>query len=339
MWTFIEPVKLVRYLLVWRVNSSLVRLPRCLSAELSLVLGSLIADRLPTPQARLWHKALSPWDEYGGLALIGSKKPPTIPQVSWPLEAVLFTYPGKSIYGQGEPILWELKLLGESADHGLFLELLLPAIEDAGSRGVSAANGRVDSTLRRQNCLWGHFDLPAVYVARGRRWEPLVQDGRLDLSYRATPTQWAEGLSFDLPSRGAHDTLTWLTPFDLEDDEKPARGRPRQTEQAPTLQQLLAALVARMSHLLPGKHHTPDDVWSLLSAEEQAALQKVMKQAALIPVHHTSLKPPPNGFPGRRLGRQTFASIPTPLIPYLELASIVHIGRQTHLGCGTFVVM
>ena len=334
MWPFIKPIKLIRYLFVWRVNGSLVRLPRCLSTELSLLLGTVIANRLPTRQARPWRKALAPWDEYGGISLVGRKDPRTVPEASWPIEAVLFVYPGKLTYGRGELILWELKLVGESADHGLFLEVILPAMEEAG--GVS------DLRWRHQNVLWGRFDIHAVYVARGPQWEPVVSGGRLDLNYRATPVQWAEGLAFDLRSDRVFDRLTWLTPFDLASDAS-GSGRPQNkrkiaSHQAPTLQGVLESLIARMSQLLPGKYHTPDDVWDILSAEEQASLRTVMEQASRIPIHRTNLEPAPRCWPGRWIGTQIFASIPHPIIPYLELASILHIGKQTHFGCGTFLI-
>ena len=366
MWNFIKPVKLIRYLLVWRVNSSLVRLPRCLSTELSLVLGTIIANRLPTHQAHLWRKALAPWDEYGGISVIGKKKPRTVPEVSWPIEAVLFVYPGKLTYGQGELILWELKLMGESADHGLFLEVILPALEEVGS--VS------DPQWRRRNSLWGRFDIHAVYAARGSHWEPVVSDGRLDLHYRATPVQWAEGLPFDLRPERTFDHLIWLTPFDLGRDAsasgrqhpstrlrrtqtsassaEPSSRRAAQSSrserrnkkiiaphQVPNLQVILESLLARMSLLLPGKHHTPDDVWDILSAEERTSLQAVMEQASRIPIHRdTGLQPAPKQWPGRWIGTQIFPSIPPSIIPYLDLASVLHIGKQTHFGCGTFVI-
>lgn len=340
MWPFIKPVKLIRYLMVWRVNGSLVRLPRCLSTELSLVLGTIIANRLPTRQARPWRKALAPWDKYGGVSLVGQKKLRTVPEASWPIEAVLLVYPGKLTYGQGELVLWELKLMGESADHGLFLEVILPALEEAGS--VS------DPRWQRQNRLWSRFDIHAVYVARGPRWEPVVSDGRLDMHYRATPVQWAEGLAFDSETEHAFHHLTWLTPFDLGDANANRRhpstrsGQRNEKKiaphQVPTLQSILESLIARMSLLMPGKHHTRNDVLDILSTEEQTSLQAVMEQASRILVHHTSFELSPRYWPGRWIGTQTFPSIPGPILPYLELASILHIGKQTHFGCGTFVI-
>jgi len=56
MWTSLEPIKVLRYLLVWRVNRSLVQLPPSFAADLSLVLGTIIADRLPTRKATPWRK-------------------------------------------------------------------------------------------------------------------------------------------------------------------------------------------------------------------------------------------------------------------------------------------
>ena len=334
MWPFIKPIKLIRYLFVLRVNSSLVRLPRCPSTELSLVLGTVIANRLPTREARPWRKALAPWDEHGGISLVGKKKPMTIPEASWPIEAVLFVYPGKQIYGRGELILWELKLTGESADHGLFLEVILPALEEAGT--VS------DQQLQRKNGLWGRFDIQAIYAARGPQWQPVVSDGRLNLNYRVTPVQWAEGLTLEPRSERVLDRLTWITPFDFSDADETGRRRKRRKRipphRVPTLQSMLDSLVSRMSLLLPGKYNTPDDVWAILSAEEQAELRAAIEQASHIPIHHKSLRPAPRSWPGCWIGTQTFASIPHPIIPYLELASILHIGRQTHFGCGTFAI-
>jgi len=326
MWPFISPIDLIRYLLVWRVNSSLVWLPRCLTAEISLVLGTTIAERLPTREAAPWRKALAPWDE-----VQGKRKLKTVPQVSWPVEAVLFAYPGKRSYGEGELILWELKLLGQSADHGLFLEVILPAME--------AAATTADPRWPRQSGLWGHFDITDVYAARGNRWEPLVQERKLDLRYGPTPVQWAEGLAFGSGFGRMCKRLTWLTPFDLS----PTGGRRRSDKkipagEAPTLSRLLESLIARMTIFLPGKHHTPDDVWNSLSAEERASLQAALEQAAQASVQDHDLRHAPQEWPGRWIGRQTFAAIPSSVTPYLELASILHVGNHTHYGCGTFVI-
>ena len=330
MWNFIKPIKLIRYLIVWRVTGSLVRLPRWLPSDISLVLGTTIANRLPTQQGLPWRKALAAWDEFGGPAVVGQPKqvlgfPIADP---WPVKVVLFPYPGKWTYGQDELILWELKLLGEDADHGFFLEFSLPTMEEVGSQ----------AQWRQQSTVWGRFDVHAIYVARGPRWEPIVRGGHLDLGYRATPTQWAEGLPFEWQSDRVPDTLTWRTPFDLTPGDRVYKRRSAPyKDELPTLRRLLEALQARMSDLLPGKHHAPTDILDALDADERDAFLGALEHAATIPIARTALEPG-RYIPGRWTGSVRYPVIPRPLIPYLTLASILHIGRQTHLGCGTFSI-
>jgi hypothetical protein len=334
MWPFIQPINLIRYLLVLRVNGPLVRLPRYLPAELSVILGTIISTRLPTQEIRQWRKKLAVWEAYGGLPAIRSEKFAPLPEASWPFDAIFFPYPGKMDYRAGELIFCELKLLGDYADHGLFLETILPSLEAAGFSG--------EASWSNSTALWGHFEIDSVYAARGARWEPVVKAGRLDLRYRVNPSQWAEGLTFEPQSEKNFQQLTWVTPFDLRPSSlapvKPAHSRAESGEpQPPDLRQILDALLLRMSILLPGKYRTVNDVWQSADANEQFSLLDALEQASHIGVKHHYLEPAPKGHPGQWVGRQLFdAPIPLAVLPYLELASILHIGRQTHLGCGTF---
>lgn len=316
------PLSLLRYLIVWKANSSLVALPRYFPVELSLVLGTIIANRLATQEAGPWRKTLAPLAEY--YTEISAKKQKVMkpfPATAWPIETVLLPYPSKRTFGQGELIFWELKLLGESADHGLFLELILPAMEEAGYTS--------DTQWNRPNRLWGHFEISAVYVAEGARWEPLVTDGRLDLRYRPTPIQWAEGLTFTAPERRTFRNVNWLTTFDLYENHA--------STQAPeTLHIILDALITRASRLIPGRHKSREGVMAILTPEEQASLQRALEGSTRLPLLHNDLQPAPTNWPGAWSGTQTYAPIPAVLIPYLELASILHIGKHTHFGCGTF---
>ncbi len=328
MWDFINPVSLIRYLIVWQVNSSLVQLPRYLPTELSQTLGLLIANRLPTQQARDWRKAVAAWEQSAVAAAADDRRrPPTasrpIPDVTWPLESVLFVYPGKRAYGLGETILWELKLLGDSADHGLFLEFILPAMEEAATT--------TDPRWQRPYSLWGHFDTRAIYAARGARWEPVVSDGRLNLDYRAVATQWAEGLTLGSDLTRRLQRLTWITPFDLTQPR--VSDSPQRSPKSSILHNILDALMERMTLFLPGKRRVAADAWALLNSDEQTALWLALEQT--LP-QRSLLDPAPRDWPGRWMGAQMFKTIPPRLLPYLELASILHIGRQTHLGCGTF---
>jgi len=341
MWTFLKAVNLIRYLIVLRVNRGLARLPACFAPEISLVLGAAIANRLPTREAQPWQKALRPWNDYGGPALVtAKKKPETVPDAAWPIEAVLFTYPGKRNYGEGEPIVWELKLLGDSADHGLFLEIILPALEEAGFAA--------DAPWHGPTTLWGRYNIHAVYAARGPRWEPVVVDGKLDLRYRATSAQWAEGLAFEPASaltaagEAALTRLTWLTPFDLQLASPDAPHRPNPSFEAlppnevPSLEEILEALLCRLGQLLPVKSSSLPAVWEALAADDQADLTDVLEQASHVGLSRYALDPAPKGWPGRWLGAQVFSAMPPAVIPYLQLASLLHLGRQTHFGCGAF---
>jgi len=199
-----------------------------------------------------------------------------------------------------------------------------------------------DPRWRRRNGLWGQFDIYAVYVARGARWEPIVQEGRLDLRYRVTPMQWAEGLTFDTHPERVFDRLTWLTPFDLLPPDAAPRRRSRRrgisAREVPTLQRIIHALIARLCLFVPGKRPTPDDVWHSLSDQDRSSLQTALEQAARIPIYHHDFRPAPKGWPGRWIGSQTFPFIPPTIIPYLKLASILRVGRHTHFGCGAFEI-
>ncbi len=337
MWPFINLINLNRYLIVWKVNRPLVRLPPYLPVELSLVLGSLIAERLPTQDARPWRKTMAKWEGYVRDAIEGKQKNVTVPEAGWPIEAILFAYPAKQIYGQDELILWELELVGGSADHSFFLEIILPAME--------AASVTTDPRWHRPNRLWGRFDIQAIYAARGARWEPVAQEGKLDLSYHATPAQWADGLTFGAIADRTLDQLTWLTPFDLPAPPPPLpaakSGKAQGTSKAahaPTLQELLQALAVRLSLFIPGKRRNPTEVWNVLSAQDQAALHAAIEQAAGFSLRRHKIERAPKNWPGRWIGTQTFLFIPDPLVPYLELASILHLGKQTHFGCGTFTL-
>ncbi len=343
-------VSLIRYLIVWRVNGSLVQLPQCLATEISRTLATLIAERLPTQPARPWRKTVELWgnvpvaEEVIGDGEMSAE--PVTPDTrafadttwpAWPIEAVVWTYPGKRTYGHGEPIVWELKLLGNDADHGLFLELLLPAME--------AAAITSDERWHRPRTLWGRFDIDSIYVSRGPRWEPIARAGRLDLNVRVTPAQWAEGLDDPEQVAPRGRRLTWLTPFEfpgqqaaIESEVATADGLSPAEQQAlsraPSLGIILEALMSRIATLTLGKRGQAAQVWALLTAEERVALQEACAAGLTV---KAELERAARACPGRWIGRQTFKQIAPILRPYLELAAIVHVGRHTHFGCGTFM--
>jgi len=236
--------------------------------------------------------------------------------------------------------LWELKLFGESADHGLFLEIIMPAIEEAGLSH--------DKRMAYPNCLWGKFDIFAVYAARGNQWEPFVENGQLDLNYQATPFQWSENLSYTVNPELPPDTIRWLAPYNLSDksDTNHSRKTRRLNRKhqmraipAPSLKEIIEALIFRLSNLIAGKITNFDELWKFLDQKQQTALKKAWNQASHIPIYKKNLCVPPAHWPGVAMGAQTYtAAFPEVLIPMLGLATILHIGRYTHYGLGTFTI-
>lgn len=334
MWTSLKTVRLIRYLLVWRVNTSFVRLPAPPSTAFSLVLGQIIASRLPTRQAAPWQKCLARWGADVRRAAPGDRKAQKVDlETLWPIESVLFAYPGKRNYGQGELILWELKLFEESADHGLFLEVILPAIEEAGYTS--------DPRWKGPDSLWGRFDIQAVYVARGSCWEPLVSGGRLNLHYRPSPAQWLDNLTFN-PER-TFNRLTWVSPVAFNGGPAGEASAPDAVQGAtggniPDLQTMLEALLARCALLTGGGRRKAGGILEDLTPEEQMHLKEALEQAKGVASSAESLRPVPAHWPGQWQGTQIFDAIPAASIPYLQLASILHIGRQVHFGCGTLTL-
>jgi hypothetical protein len=313
------PLNMIRYLIVCRVNRSVARLPEYPSPDASFVLSRVIADRLPTVQARPWRKKNTLWDEYDYQKEITKKKPAKVPDISWPIESAICFYPGKKSFGRNELVLWELKLIGESADHGLFLGVILPALEDAGRI-------RVLSSKKFPNSFWGAYDIHAIYYAMGSKWKPIVDEGRLNLNVIPKPEQWARGISFKPQPDNILDRLTWLTPVDPE-------------ENPPTVKSIMEALLNRLSILMGGKYTTPEEFLNELSKKDRNAFLKALDMASDVVIQKNDLSKVPSTAPGRIIGTQTFrARIPSALHPYLGFASLFHIGKYTHFGCGTFLI-
>ncbi len=332
-----KSIKLIRYLCVWRVNGSLVHLPNDLAIELARVLAELIAAHLPTRTASAWHKQLDAWHEYQkSLHNSSQQKILPIPETLWPLQAVFLPYPGKRSYGRGELIFWELKLFGSSADHAFFLEVILPAMEEAGYTS--------DRRWNHRNSLWGRFDIEAIYIAKGPRWEPLVKAGRLNLRCRTTSTQWAKNHD-DTPPQTTRTCLRWLTPVDLDYTKisksqfsaefQVTNAEDEPNDGPPSLLDVLNALTVRLNQVLSVKNLVLEDY---LTPKQEKRLHAAFTLASdILPQSHTLIGAP-NNQPGRLIGTQDFMPIPLDLLPYLDLAAILHIGTHTQFGCGTFVL-
>jgi len=338
MLSFLSRINLIRYLIVWRVNQSIAFLPRYLSLDISRVIGSIIAKRLPSSDKTAWKKALDP---LASLLEVNSGKEANnaspIPDNAWPIQAVLLVYPGKRTFGRDELIFWELKLFGDSADHGFFLEVILPAMEEASFTS--------DPRWNQKNRLWGHFDIHSVYASRGDQWEPVVSEGRLNLRYRATPFQWLENLKFSPQYRFPFRKIRWMSPFDLTNVLLQAAkfdisldGRTLFQNNAPTLTVILSGLIFRLNELLYTRSKKTGKIGDFFADEDRKQFHEILDEVEKIAINKNNIQQAPVSWPGKWIGVQRFATIPRPVIPYLELASILHIGKQTHYGCGTFMI-
>jgi len=331
-----KSIKLIRYLIVWRVNSSLARVSHEFAIELPFILAKIIANRLGTQEASTWEKTLPELElSNTNFSQKLNSKEILIPETFWPLDAVIHVHPGKSVYGKNELVFWELKLLGDAADHGLFLEIILPAMEEAGyTRELS----------HRFTQIWGRFDIHAVYVAKGIRWEPIVQNGQLDLKYHPTPKQWSEGLP--LHSDRSVRSIRWLTPFNLKGAQCEFEDlEPNETEQninnsaSPTITDILQAFVFRLDQVLIKKRKPKSSVvLNQFASEEREEFYKTVAKAQKVKVISHKLKKAVQYGPASQIGIQRFSPIPPSAIPHLQLASIIHVGHHTHFGCGTFVL-
>lgn len=325
-------LELIRYLFVLEVNSSLIWLPKLPALELSLFLGETIADRLPIVQARAWRKSLAAWkdENYGtgrhkGNGAIVHRSP-------WPIDAVILWYPAKRSYGKGEPILFELKLMGDAAEHDFFIEAILPAMEQIGMTPYGGS--------KYSNSLWGHFDIRSVYSAKGASWKPLLKNGRLDLRRKVTSTQWYKGLKCGGALFNSRKELTWLSPFLVCGFDRANIPHGKKTDVVtPSLFLILESVAERISSLLLGKYATASDFLNNLDLDERLGWKEAMDQAAHVPLSRGNIKPSSDPMPGLAKGSQIFArQIPDTVIPYLELGAIFHIGEYTHFGCGAYAM-
>lgn len=316
----LQTIPLLRYLLLLRVHKPLLVLPPYLALELAYATSVMISERLPSSQLKPWRKLVAAWEQANPVSE-DNRRARLIhnpPQSAWPLDLAWLPYRVKQTYGHGEIIPCELKLFGRSASHELFLELILPVLETAGLTP--------DRRWSRPNSFWGGFHLEAVYVAHGRQWEPVVEDGQVDFSIRPGSRQWCEGLDFTKNKHGTSQCLRWYTPY--AHTPVPSIIRKREhlcqiaRENAPGMPVLLKALFSRLGVVAP---EAPVD-W--LSELDALAMEVGNKTENVIC--------PPKNWPGTVWGEQVFSPVPDQLVHVLKLASTLHVGCYTHVGCGTF---
>ncbi|GAB4521915.1 MAG: hypothetical protein Fur0018_03010 [Anaerolineales bacterium] len=334
MQSILPSIDLLRYRVFLRVNASYVRVFPDFPMRLSYALGEVIRQQISLGRdGRRWRSALSAWDECGWPRALADKKPAQIPQwpdIRWPVETVFVVQPQKRFYGKGELFGFEIKLLGPKASHAFFLESILPGLE---------VLGYTDSpTDKNAHNLLGHFDVAQVYVARGLHWEPVVQDGKVDLHMQPDTHQWAEGWPFAFPAENIEVCgIYWETPCVL--DQTSSSHQRGKSVSHPEFTDLLAACLERMASLSPQAAGSVDILWQQLTTEEQIDLLHTVEEARRVKVgtHSIKLTQTKWGCPRGLTGEQYFSpDVPASAIPYLELGSILHIGNYAHFGYGTF---
>ncbi len=339
-----ESINLIRYFIVLRPRHKLIKLPANFTVDVSDALAATITAQLPTREAHTWQQTRELWDSRyrpaGRRAASRSAEDRlvSIPASPWPIDAVILPYLSKRFYGEGEPLAFELKLFGEAADHGFFLEYVLAMLETLSIKPP-------EDSPPQSRWLWGNYRVSEIYAARGARWIPFVEDGKLSFDAYPTPLQWREGLDWHPPAESSRQyrVLVWMTPFDL--GQKPgacSRGRNKKIARrdVPTVEGIIHALMTRVAQIMLDKRVTADDVFAMLPEEEHAQLWEALNKLQQRPhIQSARMTPPPEGCFGRWIGAQRFTtSIPEVAIPYLQLASILHVGHHTHFGCGTFIL-
>lgn len=306
------PLKLIRYLIELRMNRGLVWLFRDRERELARRWGERMAAQMPIVQARPWRKALARRGEDGSAI--------------WPVEAALRFQSAKRSFGRGEPLFVEVKLFGDAADHGFFMETMLPALERLGCEPETAAEKSV------ANPLWGHFEIRSVYSARGHGWKPLIRDGRIDLRFKVNAGQWEQGLrSTEYRSEPA-TRLAWLTPYRSGDAGKNGTEPP-----PPSLRELVEETARRLGRILHGRWTDPREFVGKMDADCARRWNRALEAASAIRQGTPRQIPVrPSGGPAF-FGEQRFEpEIPPELFSVLALGHLVQLGQGTLYGNGLF---
>ncbi len=308
-------IQILRYLFVLRINCSLIETLKQPDQEILHYLAALIAENMGGSDGKAWKKAVR------RLASVSVNAVPLAGPPPWPVDAVVLAENPGARLGLDEHFIFELNLLGDRIGHHFILEYLLPALEQAGY-----------SRMEQQPKfgLWGNYEIVGLFCAHGADWEPVIDEGQLSNDYFPKPDQWAR----DFMMNGAGKIFTrldWIRPL-APDAAMPENG--------PDMPWLLAALERRMTALKLLNRGSATDMNALVKgipAMKKARWQEAVDAAQAMPAPISILRPVEKKHPAKAvIGRQHFSAIPPVVLPWLELASILHIGLHTHYGYGGF---
>jgi hypothetical protein len=315
MYPFADNLSLMRYLLVLKIRTALVLVNPNFSIELSVGLSSIVSQRMFGAQASTWKKKLALFSSTP-LQNTSGNSDTSFPTSFWPVEVAFLACPAKIRYSREDLLLCELKLFGAVADHDFFLETILPALEQSSMESAPP--------IAWKSHLWGNFDLEAIFVGHADRWEAVVENGRLDFRVWPDATQWQKEAPGAAPAR-RYKTLTWITPVCLP-----------QAVVAPQMVGIIEALFMRISQLTGKSYHTFRQYLANLAPAEIQTIQRIVGVAEKARLQKQHELPLTVNVPNAWQGIQHYQRIPEALLPYLNLASILHVGNYTHFGCGTF---
>ena len=312
-------VQILRYLFVLRVNCSLIETLKQPEQEIVHLLAALIAENMGGADGKAWKKAARRLAN-GSVAVSVDTVPLPGPP-PWPVDAVVLAENPGTRLGLDEHFLFELTLFGDRIGHHFILEYLLPALEQA---GYSRMEGQAKFGL------WGNYEVVGLFCAHGADWEPVIDEGLLSSEYFPAPDQWAR--DFMMSGAGKMFTrLDWIRPL-APDAAMPENG--------PDMPWLLAALERRMTALKLLNRGSATDMDALVQGipgMEKTSWQQAVDAAQAMPAPVSVLRPVEKKHPAKAvIGRQYFSAIPPVVLPWLELASLLHLGLHTNYGYGGF---
>ena len=216
----------------------------------------------------------------------------------------------KKVYRAGETFAWEIKLLGRSAAHELFATRFMPALEMGGLlAGVGNWSELVDGHF-------GRFEIAQVSVDAGNAWQEIYN--RKQWFHQHVAPLYLDRMLPAMLNHQAYSTITWITPFCLQ--------KKHENLTQVTLADLLYFIWRRLCVLHQGN---VDKI--LLHNILQQADKTEMLHHDLLPIasyrEHDTLY---------RIGRIAYSHIPDALLPLCLAGSLIHIGKSTRYGYGTY---
>ncbi|ETR74129.1 MAG: hypothetical protein OMM_00438 [Candidatus Magnetoglobus multicellularis str. Araruama] len=182
--------------------------------------------------------------------------------------------------------------------------------------------------------VWGHFDIISVWVANGNKWESLIQGSELNLRYDPKPLQWNNDLTeaYYNKNMAKKIKLIWIRPFEFD-----IQSTSHLTDKfIPEMPAIIESVIRRWSFF--ASQRIQKDIWDLIPTHLLVEVKKAWEIACNMRITSYNLIPALKHEPGLWSGELSYENIPVFLMPYLDMAALLHVGKKTHYGCGTFAL-